>query len=301
MQGKEREMKRTDALLQPEPPRYFRAAYSNVTSHGKSHTLHQVRDGMAFCELGAAIAARGYVFGTTLHLYASDPRPLADLPAFRPSDLLVLTTRPPLNDLQPKKEGTVEAAPGVKRTRRKGTRKPLPRNGGDLERIFLTELGRYFAHCQRTIVTLSPHAAGLLKPGDAIYKDIGLYLYMRDDIQWYRLGPGVRETAEPPPTTVGFFIRLPSLPGVGCDMIVSFGMSGFTNLAWNRIVRVRYPEWFETRRFVMASVTHRGFGADFKPMTPEFADDERSVQVRILAEEPLRPRGQVQAAGARAG
>ena len=110
---------------------------------------------------------------------------------------------------------------------------------------------------------------------------------MRDDIQWYRRGADLFETARPPPSTVGFFIRLPSLPGLGCDMIVSFGMSGFTNLAWNRIVRVRHPEWFETRRFVMASVTHHGLSPDFKPMTPEFADDERSVEVRILAEEPV--------------
>lgn len=269
----------------PCPPgRFYRLAYSNITSHSKSYALHQVRDGMAFCELAAMFTERGYRFGTTIHLYEDDPRPLSALPGIGPGDLLVLTTRPPLDDGHVRRPAPGSAQGGP---RARGRRKLVPRNGGELEAAYLAALDRYFVHCDRTVITLSDHAASLLDPADAAFRDIELYEYTRDDIHWYRRGPDVRQQAGPPPSTVGFFIHIPKLPGLGCDMVVSFGMSGFTNLVWNRIVRMRHSDWFATRRFVMARLTLGGFRPYPEPMTPEFADRGDVVQLRVLAEERL--------------
>ena len=272
---------------QPAPGRYFRLAYSNITSHGKGYTLHQVRDGMAFCEIGAMLTRKRYEFGTTIHLYENDPRPLVSLPELTPSDLLVMCTRPPLNDEQPVGPDAAATAAGAARKKDK-RRKLVPRNGGELERLYLDQLKRYFTHCDRTVITLSPHAAGLLVPEAAAYKDIQLYEYMRDDVQWYRRGARTRKAALPPPASVGFFIRLPRVPGLACEMLFSFGMSGFTNLLWNRIVRVRHADWFDRYRFVMASLTLAESLPTPRPMTPVFADDPAAVQVQILAREALR-------------
>ena len=75
--------------------RTFRLTYSNGRPDDDAK-LFRCRDAMAFCELNAELSRVGYDYATTIYLYPDDDRPLSDFPALQASDLLVLTTRPPL-------------------------------------------------------------------------------------------------------------------------------------------------------------------------------------------------------------
>ena len=277
------------------PKRFFRLAYSNVVNSSKRSLLHQVRDGMAFCELGAALSHLGYEFGTTVHLYEEDPRPLSDLPPTRPGDCFVLTTRPPLDDVSRKPAGdagTAVPADGAERKtdeeRANPHRRVVPRNCGELETAYFEVLREYFRFCDRATVSLGDRAGRLLPEEFAAYRSVGFSLYTQDAITEFRLGDRVVRPRGRDRWTLVFFIRARRLPGLNCGMIASFGMSGFSTLAWNRVVRVRHPEWIETRRFVMARMCVSGLPPSPEPLTPAFADDERIVRVEVLAEEPLR-------------
>jgi hypothetical protein len=59
-------------------------------------------------------------------------------------------------------------------------------------------------------------------------------------------------------------------------------MDGYGTLIWNRIVRKRLSHLLATPRFVMAKLVFNQPIPE-RPITPEFADDERNVAVEILA------------------
>ena len=82
---------------QPAPGRHFHLTYSSAAPDDV-HKLFKVRDGAAFNELAATLVPLGYRYGTTIHFYPNNKRPLRDLPELNANDLLVLTTRPPLTD-----------------------------------------------------------------------------------------------------------------------------------------------------------------------------------------------------------
>jgi len=83
------------------------------------------------------------------------------------------------------------------------------------------------------------------------------------------------------PYTAAYFLRVNSVPGLNCDLIASFGMDGYCTLIWNRIIRTRYPDWLASPRFVMASLTFKK-PIPPKPITPDFADNEDHIEVRLL-------------------
>ena len=85
---------------QPVPGRYYHLTYSSA-GPDDVHKLFQGRDGAAFDELAATLPSLGYQYGTTIHFYPNDKRPLQEFPALRANDLLVLTTRPPSPTARP--------------------------------------------------------------------------------------------------------------------------------------------------------------------------------------------------------
>src|SRR5690349_9606109 len=122
------------AVPSSQPPgRAFRLTYSNVPP-GDDPELFKCRDGIAFCELAAGLAGMGVSYGTTVFLYPHDARRLTEFPTFQPSDVLVMTTRPPLDD----HEGII--APH---------RKKIWPTRSELEEILGREFDRYFAYCTR--------------------------------------------------------------------------------------------------------------------------------------------------------
>jgi len=250
----------------PTPRRAFRLTYSN-TPPDDEPKLFQCRDSMAFCELHAALARLGYDFATSIYLYPDDERDLVAFPAFQPTDILVLTTRPPLNP----KDAVV--TPG---------RKVIRAANSAFEELLFQPLTQYFEHCTRKYVQLTKHGIDCLRiEQPKKWGCIEFYEYGDARIRLHHVGP---ETIKPEPgrhSTIAFFVRVNGLPGINCDSIVSFGMNGYGTLIWNRIIRTRYAAWVASPRFVMAELIFKKPMPE-KPLTPVFADDDSFVEVRLL-------------------
>lgn len=257
---------RTQATREEKAGRFFRVTYSNA--YEEDPKLFQCRDGMAFNELSALLPPMGYEYGTAIHLYPDDSRSLAELDSFRPTDLLVMATRPPLHDhsgLHPRKwiRGSKNA----------------------FEAAVFAECMKYFEFCTRKHVILTKDAFGLLKEGPEKKKWQHVELFERSgaEVMQHFDGPvGVR-----PPNgeryTVAFFLRANNVPGLNCGLVTSFGMDGYGTVIWNRIIRTRYPHWIASPRFVMAAIVFKKPIPD-RPITPAFADDSDLIEVRLLTE-----------------
>jgi hypothetical protein len=246
--------------------RYFRLTYSNVPPD-EDPKLFKGRDGIAFCELAAVLPAMGYDFGTTIHLYPDDERSLSAFPQFRPSDLLVLPTRPPLHD----KVGIIPPR-----------RKIIHATKTGLEAALFKTLARYFEFCTRKRVKLSKYGASRIRVQDSQnWEHVEVYEYCGAEILKYYVGlEPVRPVAKHK-STIAFFLRVNCVPVLDCGFVASFGMDGYGTLIWNRFIRRAHPEWLAKPGFVMAELIFKKPIPD-KPLTPDFVDDGAHVEVRLL-------------------
>ena len=272
-------MKRAQPLAhlyaQTAQRRFFRLTYSN-TGPEDEPKLFQGRDGIAFNEVGAGLTAHGYEYGTTIHFYADDERHLDEFPTLRETDLLVLPTRPPLTDreafLPPKK---------------------IIRNSkNDLEKLIFKQLFKYFTHCTRTQLKLTPEAEACLLGDVSKWQSLQFFEfsgvshpYAEAHIQ--RHVASAQKPQGKHPSTVAFLVRVNSLPGVEgtpglpCGLLACFGMDGYSTLLWNRIVRLRYPQLLTAPGFVMAELIFKK-PIPRRPLTPEFATDSEHIEVNFL-------------------
>ena len=246
--------------------RVFRLTYSN-SRPDDDPKLFKCRDAMAFCELFPPLARLDYDYATTIYLYPDDERGLAEFPAFLPADILVLTTRPPLHD----RVGIIPPH-----------RKVIRAAKTELEAALFGVLANYFEYCTRKHVQLTKQGVSLLRveqPNN--WAHVEFYEYCGAEIQRHYVGP---EPVKPEPnrhSTVAFFLRANRLPKINCDFVASFGMDGYGTLIWNRIVRIRFPELLKAPGFVMAELIYKK-PIPPKPLTPEFADSDSCVEVRLL-------------------
>jgi hypothetical protein len=255
--------------------RFFRLTYSN-TGPEDEPKLFQGRDGIAFNEVSAALTAQGYHYGTTIHFYPDDERRLAEFPPLGDTDLLVLTTRPPLTDreafLPPKK---------------------IIRNSkNDLERLIFKQLFKYFTHCTRTQLKLTPEAQACLLGDAPKWQSLEFFEVSRVSHPYAEahIRRHVASAQKPQgdlPSTVAFLVRVNSLPGVEetpglpCGLLACFGMDGYSTLIWNRIVRLRYAQLLTKPGFVMAELIFKK-PIPRRPLTPEFATDPAYLEVKLL-------------------
>jgi hypothetical protein len=255
--------------------------------------MFKCRDGIAFLELYAALAPHGWAYAESVIMLPDDRRGLKEgYPEFRPSDLIVLTTRPPLDD-----EAT--HAP----------RKLIMRNHGPLEReIFDTVARKYFAFCSRKVVKLTPHAQSHLAPG-ADRERWSEVEYFENHQTGQKIdghgAPPVRRhwaaivkshkirpdfharPAADRPSTAAYLVR-DRLPSLGCDVLVSFGMDGDCTLIWNHLIRSQHPEWTLRRGFVMAELILPARAPD--PARPPITISSLAghVKLKVLAAGPTQ-------------
>ena len=259
-------------LHPPDRGRVYRLTYSNARPDDDPK-IFQCRDAMAFCELNAALGQLGYQYGTTIHLYPDDERPLGDFPAFQTGDMLVLTTRPPLHD----RVGIIPPH-----------RKVIRAAKTDLQAVLFQALSNYFEYCTRKHVQLTKHGANCILADDpAKWTHVELYEYSGAEILRHFVGPQPVKPNSERHSTIAFFLRTDRLPTINCDFVASFGMDGLGTLLWNRIIRCRYPEWLASPRFVAAELVYK-HPLPCKPLTPEFVDDGKCIEVRLLTELPKR-------------
>ena len=261
-------------LTKPTPGRVFRLTYSNARPDDEPQ-LYKDRDSLAFCELNAALLEQGYRYGTTIYLYPDDERKLAEFPRFEPSDILVMTTRPPLHD----QDGFIPPR-----------RKVIRRARTELEVVLFEELAKYFGYLTRKHMELTDHAFRSLQTEDRrMWQHVELYEYLipgkthsASEVQKHYVGP---ETVSPGPSrhsAVAFFVGLNPVPRINCAFVASFGMDALGTLIWNRLIRTRFADWLASPRFVMAELVYKKTVVGIRPITPEFIDDGDFVDVRML-------------------
>jgi hypothetical protein len=130
--------------------RFFRFSYyTPETKAGRGLRLHQLRDGDAFIELAAVLHEYGHEYGKLILNFpapSAAPTTPVDTSFLTASDLLVLTTRPPLHDAV------------------RHLKHPIRRSHTSLEDCVLTAFAAYFEVCARDQVKLAGPLAARCYP-----------------------------------------------------------------------------------------------------------------------------------------
>jgi hypothetical protein len=242
---------------------YHRFAYSMPVRSGEVPNLAKVRDGAAFTEVTTPLIKLGYEYGQMIYNPPFNPRASAELSAERfrfikSSHLIVLTTRPPMDDVT------------------HGDKKLVQPSHTHLEKQVFAECRKFFAVSSRSHVQLTPAAGANFEKAELVFhqhKSARLKFYKRLDE--FR-GRCVSKKSN---ISLGFFLRTKAIPEYGCGLLASFGMGSRETLVWNRIVRTRFPEWVNRPAFIVAEMNLNAIPAN--PMTLEFVDQ---IKTKILLE-----------------
>jgi hypothetical protein len=247
--------------------RFFHFSYLGTQKQEKPR-LHALRDGDAFAELAAALYEQhGKYGGLILNFPVSDDNP--GPPTLGLSDLLVLTTRPPLNDDD-------------------FDRKYIKRSGTELEKSILQTVGLYFSVCRRSYVKLSEDMAAKLKYANRGEIQFSMYAgaYYKRHRTPYTRSRELHKWEKPAKSTVtAAFALLTRLWDGGPRLLSAFGMDGVSTLIWCYLLRTVHPNLLdlETPRFVMAEMIASPLPE--APPTLSFAKDWR---IDILLDHRLK-------------
>jgi hypothetical protein len=225
----------------------------------------KIRDGAAFSELSAPLAKLGYEYGNILFNSPFDPKKDKKLGPehfkfIKPDDLMVLTTRPPLDDRKHGDKKHLDEATRIWRNR-------FSQNFGNISpfvRVPMCNLRqRWEQSLKRDLIFLpaQERPAEILQAAARISQ---------------------QKDPEDSEIAIGFFLRTPSIPVYGCGLLACFGMGGWETLIWNRIVRTRFPEWVSRPSFVVGQFDMKGLPEH--PPTLAFAD---KIKVEILLEHKI--------------
>jgi hypothetical protein len=261
--------------------RFYRFAYPLGDGGARALSLHTLRDGDAFIEIAAVLSERGGVYGDTLFNLPGTSRmdgSKALLKTAASSDLLVLTTRPPLRDDQDE------------------ARKALPLGNTMTERSILGALRPCFKFCDRAHISLAKCLARQLPDG---YEDRATIFFtqylMRSpagaDAAYKFLqaeGEGRPHRPPMPHRTAVFLIRTALWPG-GPWVLNAFGMSGNQGLIWAHLLRTRYAHLLvgEGPLFFMGEVILEDIPP--RPFTLAFAESWRVTQLLCTQDVPQVP------------
>ncbi len=231
--------------------------------------LHELRDGHAFAELAGVPCMPGRSYGGLLPNYSA-PQGEVGMPTLGPSDVLVLTTRPPLSD-----NDEMDS-------------RPIKRSGTRLETAVLNRVGQIFRVCNRANVRLSESVAAQLPPAyrnraEMVVNVNGPVRYTRYRMPHTKSRAEGRWHVEPENSlrTPAFllFTRIPDGP----MLLNAFAMDGPRTLIWCYLVRTRFPQFLDSARFVMAEMRPESPVPD-TPLSLSFAD---RWPVDILLNHPL--------------
>jgi hypothetical protein len=222
--------------------RIFRFAYHASQISDVRMRTHQVRDADAFLELLPLLNRKGYRYEHLLLNPPSERRkgaPIVDLSIFRSSDLLVLTTRPPIHD------------------KKAGDKRRIRRSYTNLEKLVFASLKpKYFKFCARSNIILSKAVARRLAPDFKQKADMLFHSAVGSSYVRYR-ALGERLWQIPPADdkrTAVFLIQVPAIWPGGPKLLVTFSMAGTETLIWNYLLRKRFSRWLNSYRFLMAEL-----------------------------------------------
>ncbi len=226
----------------------------------------KIRDGAAFTELTARLTKLGYEYGDIIFNSPFDPKKDKKLGRehfnfIKPKDLIVLATRPPLDD------------------RKHGDKKHLDESSSHLEEQVFAEFRKYLAICARSHVQLTQAVGAKFERADLMF-----YQHKSARLKYFKRLDEFRnkKPTKDSETAIGFFLRVPAIPVYGCGLLACFGMGGWETLIWNRIVRTRFPKWVNRPSFVIGQFDMRGLPP--RPPTLDFVD---RIKVEILLEHKI--------------
>ena len=272
---------------QPESQRrFFRLGYLWPGRPERHLHLHRLRDADAFIELMPSIQLLGYQYSTLILNYpptAGGADPSHDLAlALSPRDLLVLTTRPPLNDVPYRDKRVVD------------------RSGSWLERQLFRVFRQYFNHCSRHEVTLTDDVIRNVPEELKNRGSLDFYMNAEANYKHSRLdGNGKARFSRGPSEEVrshkfrsaAFLLHTPSIiwqeddgkpVGKGPEILLGFGMGGTIGLVWAYLLS-KSPGLLEGHRFLMAELV-RDHPLPSNPISLSFADHWK---VDIIFDQPL--------------
>jgi hypothetical protein len=244
----ENNMRVTTHAMPPGTRRWFRFSYHLQGRSTRDSLPHQLRDGDAALLLHDTLCKRGFAYAGPIINYPVLGRPLAEaVPVddsfLQPDDLLVITTRPPLDD----------ANDGVKcRVHRSYT---------TLEEKVLACVRRHLTRCSRSNVIVSDiHARAF--PEVARYKNI-LFRQKRGASIDKCLPYGTNSWIRPPATaacTAAYMIYEKHAWADGPGLLAVFGMCGLDTLVWNHRLATQFSTLIATVPFAMTEL--------IAPLTP---------------------------------
>lgn len=239
---------------------FYRFSYAVQGNRGRKLDPHQMRDGEAFAELSPVLCSLGYQWGGNFMNFP-DMNTTVDTSCLKREDLLVLTTRPPLND---KEEGL--------------RRQVLPSHTS-LEREVFGILKRYFSESSRLYIKLSRDLEAKLPREFANRAYIEFKQYKRG--KEYAGGnwtarKGIEDRKWERPTsqkqTVGYLLQTPSFAPGFPQILTVFGMGGIETLALHYLLRKRFRAEleFDRPRFTMVEIAREEVPE--KPTSLSFVD-----------------------------
>jgi hypothetical protein len=225
-----------------EKGRFFRFSYYVPRTGDRKLRPHQLRDGDAFAQLSEVLYSRGYQYGGLLLNYpatdTSKTRKI-DTSFFESSDVIVLTTRPPLN---------IEEKDG---------RKPVLRSHTSLEVKIFRVLKRHFEICLRSWVKLSKSLALKLPEEYANRADIQFTHYGGASYQSLtRYGILSREYRKYPNLTSLYYIFTGEIWQNGPRVLCAFGVGGTDSLIWGHLLRTKFRQevTLDRPKFIMVEI-----------------------------------------------
>jgi hypothetical protein len=237
---------------------FYRFSYAVQRKGDRRLPPHQMRDGEAFAELSPVLTSLGYEYGGNfLNFPARHPadKTEVDISFLKREDILVITTRPPLNDEQ------------------EGYKKKVIRSHTSLEDEVFDVLTHYFTESTRTYIKLSPYLAAKLPKGFAnrAYIEFEQYVGAKwtarkgiSDSKW--------EKPNPPERTVGYLLQTPSFKKGIPQILAVFGMGGIETLVFAYFLRKRFRHELELDRPRFAMVEMICEEIPEKPTSLSFAD-----------------------------
>ena len=251
-------------------------AYLTACHKDRERYPFKLRDTTAAWFLGTALAKHGYQFADVIINYPSSGEDLVpfDESFLRETDLILLTTRPPMDRI--------------------GDKKDIARSFTTLEeKLFRDPLGKQFGRCARSEILLTAASAGI---SAEIAKRQSMIFRQHRGAMYQSYGSPVtgewRRFKSPPPLTAAFVLYTEHAWPGGPALLAAFGMGGTETLVWCSQLATRFPHLLCTTPFAMAEM-RRGTPAE-PPTTMSLAD---SWEVTILgAAEPTPAHGPQRAA-----
>jgi hypothetical protein len=231
------------------PPYFHRFAYYAPTKIDRQLRVHETRDGDAFLQIAALLYAKGYEYGRLVLNYPQGrqnasiqpPIQLIDESFLKPSDLLVLTTRPPLD----------KEADEIHKI-------DILRSFISLENKVFGVLRQYFEFCSAVNVVLAKNFAQRLNPPTNMAR-AAFEIYGRGMLVghgYYSSGmPALKPQA--PNLAILYLLYLEETWETGPRLLITFGMRGITTLAWAYRLRKglsALPDPFKGSKFVIAQM-----------------------------------------------